>query len=101
MDKRIFVGPPDFEARRDMFRICLSGRPYDKDIDFEKLARMTESYVGSDIELIVTEAARAAVFKDKSMVDENMLVDSVKKFTPSITPEEIAYYEQFGDLERS
>ena len=101
MDKRIFVGPPDFEARRDMFRICLSGRPYDKDIDFEKLARMTENYVGSDIELIVTEAARAAVSKDKSMVDENMLVDSVKKFTPSITPEEIAYYEQFGDLERS
>jgi transitional endoplasmic reticulum ATPase len=101
MDKRIFVGPPDFEARRDMFRICLSGRPYDKDIDFEKLARMTENYVGSDIELIVTEAARAAVFKDKSMVYENMLVDSVKKFTPSITPEGIAYYEQFGDLERS
>jgi len=101
MDKRIFVGPPDFEARRDMFRICLSGRPYDKDIDFEKLARMTEKYVGSDIELIVTEATRAAVSKDKSMVDENMLVDSVKKFTPSITQEEIAYYEQFGDLERS
>lgn len=101
MDKRVFIGPPDFDARKEMFRICLSGRPYDKNIDFEKLARMTENYVGSDIELIVTEAARAAVFKDKSMVDENMLVDSVKKFTPSITPEEIAYYEQFGDLERS
>lgn len=61
MDKRIFVGPPDFEARRDLFKICLSGRPYDKDIDFEKLAKMTENYVGSDLELIVTEAARAAV----------------------------------------
>src|SRR3989338_5293349 len=100
MDKRIFVGPPDFEARRDMFRICLSGRPYDKDIDFEKLAKMTDNYVGSDIELIVTEAARAAVFQDKSMVDEKMLIDAIKKFTPSVTPEEIQYYSQFGDLER-
>src|SRR3989338_4860270 len=85
MDKRIFVGPPDFDARRDLFRICLSGRPYDKDIDFEKLAKMSENYVGSDIELIVTEAARAAVFQDKSMVDEKMLVGSIKKFNPSIT----------------
>lgn len=101
MDKRIFVGPPDFEARRDMFRICLSGRPYDKDIDFEKLAKMSDNYVGSDIELIVTEAARSAVSQDKNMVDEKMLVEAVKKFTPSVTPDEIKYYSQFGDLERS
>ncbi len=101
MDKRIYVGPPDSEARRDMFKICLSGRPYDKDINFEKLAKMTENYVGSDIELIVTEAARAAVSQDKNMIDEKMLVDSIKKFTPSISPEEIGYYQQFGDLERS
>lgn len=101
MDKRIFVGPPDFEARRDMFRICLSGRPYDKDIDFGKLSEMTENYVGSDIELIVTEAARAAVSQDKNMVDEKMLADAIKKFTPSIDPDQIQYYEQFGDLQRS
>lgn len=101
MDKRIFVGPPDFEARRDLFKICLSGRPYDKKIDFEKLAKLSENYVGSDIELIVTEAARAAVLEDKKMVDEKMLIGAVKKFTPSISPEEIAYYSQFGDLERT
>lgn len=100
MDKRIFVGSPDFEARRDLFKICLSGRPYDKKIDFEKLAKMSENYVGSDIELIVTEAARTAVSKDKKMVDEKMLADAIKKFNTSIAPEEIAYYSQFGDLER-
>ena len=101
MDKRIFVGPPDFEARRDLFKICLSGRPYDKDIDFEKLAKMTENYVGSDLELIVTEAARAAVSQDKSMIDEKLLIDAINKFTPSVTSEEINYYSQFSDLERS
>ncbi|MFH1447129.1 MAG: hypothetical protein ABIG43_06965, partial [Chloroflexota bacterium] len=63
-------------------------------------AEMSDNYVGSDIELIVTEAARAAVSQDKSMVDEKMLVDSIGKFNPSITPEEIQYYEQFGDMER-
>jgi transitional endoplasmic reticulum ATPase len=101
MDKRIFVGPPDLEARRDLFKICLSGRPYDKNIDFEKLAKMTDFYVGSDIELIVTEAARDAVAQDKSTVDEQMIVDAINKFKPSISPGEILYYTQFADMERS
>lgn len=101
MDKRIFVGPPDLEARRDLFKICLSGRPYDKNIDFEKLAKMTDFYVGSDIELIVTEAARDAVAQDKNVVDEQMIVDAINKFKPSISPGEILYYTQFADMERS
>jgi len=100
MDKRIYVGPPDFDARKEMFRIYLTGRPYDKSIDFEKLAHLSENYVGSDIELIVTEAARAAVAQNKDMVSEQMLIDSIDKFNPSIAPEELQYYEQFGDIER-
>lgn len=101
MDKRIYVPAPDFEARRDMFKICLSGRPYSKNIDFEKLAKMTDKYVSSDIELIVTEAARAAVVKDKDLIDEEMIIGAINKFTPSISPEELAYFTQFSNLERS
>lgn len=100
MDKRIYIGQPDFEARKEMFRICLSGRPYDKNINFDKLAEISENYVGSDIELIVTEAARTAVSSDKNKIDEKMLVDSVGKFNPSISEEEIRYFEQFRDMER-
>ncbi len=100
MDKRIFVPPPDFEARKEMFRICLSGRPYDNGINFEKLAEMTDKYVSSDIELIVTEAARIAVARDKNSIDEKMMIEAVQKFTPSISLEEIAFYDQFANLER-
>ncbi len=100
MDKKIFVPPPDFDARRDMFKICLAGRPYDKEIDFEKLATLTENYVGSDIELIVTESARLAVARDKNSIDEGMLIESINKFKPSITLKEIEHYQQFRDLER-
>jgi len=101
MDKRVYVGPPDFEARKDMMRICLAGRPYDKKIDFEKLANMTEYYVGSDIELIVTEAARLAVAKDEALVTEGMIVEAINKFSPSISSAEILYFTQFSNMERS
>lgn len=101
MDKRIYVGAPDFDARKELFQICLSGRPYDKKIDFDKLAKMTDNYVSSDIELIVTDAARLAVMGDKAEVTEEMIMAAIKKFQPSISEVELEYYEQFGGLERS
>jgi len=101
MDKRVYVGPPDFEARKEMFKICLAGRPYDKNINFDKLAEMTDFYVGSDIELIVTEATRDVVAHDRSVIDEQAITDAINKFKPSISPGEILYYTQFSDMERS
>ena len=100
MDKRIYIPAPDFKARKGMFKICLFGRPHNKNINFEKLAEMTDNYVSSDIELIVTQAARMAVVKNKKMIDEKMLIESINKFSPSISPEEIQYYKQFGNMER-
>mgnify|MGYP001593592849 CR=1 FL=1 len=101
MDKRIYVPPPDFEARKELFEIHLSGRPYDKSIDFEKLAKLTENFVSSDVELIVTEAARAAVAGNLSIIDEKLIASIIERFTPSVTEEQVEYYEQFKNLERS
>lgn len=100
MDKRIFVPPPDFEARQEMFQLCLDGRPYSSTIAFENLAAMTENYVGSDLELIVTEAARYAVMNDKAEIDEAMLVHAIQKVRPSLTQSEIDMYSAFADMER-
>jgi transitional endoplasmic reticulum ATPase len=100
MDKIIYMPPPDFEARTEMFKIFLSGRPYVKNINFEKLSKMTGNYVGSDLELIVTESARMAVVEDKEMINEKMLEKAIRKFSPSISIEDIKYYDKFNDLER-
>jgi len=101
MDKRIYVPAPDYDARKEMFKIFLSGRPFDKNIDFDNLAKKTEYYVGSDIELIVTQAARTAVAKNSDIVTEEMLTESIKNCTPSISSGEIEYFEQFKSMERS
>jgi transitional endoplasmic reticulum ATPase len=100
MDKRILVPPPDFSARREMFQICLSGRPYDSAIDFDKLATLTENFVGSDIELIVTDAARAAVARDSGRIEQEMILEVISRFSPSISTEEIEKFRQLSYLER-
>jgi SpoVK/Ycf46/Vps4 family AAA+-type ATPase len=100
MDKRIFIPPPDFEAREELFCLCLKGRPYSEAINFNTLAVITENYVGSDIELIVTEAARDAVTRDKPEIDMESLLRAVEKVTPSVTQQEIDMYSVFANMER-
>ena len=100
MDKRIMVAPPDMEARKELFKLFLSERPT-QDIDYEKLATLTEYYVSSDIELIATEAAREAVARDKDYINQAIVEDVIKGTAPSVTEEEMGYYNQFSNLERT
>jgi transitional endoplasmic reticulum ATPase len=60
LDKKIYVGPPDLEARVELFRLYLDGKPQ-LTIDWLACAQMTENYTCAEIELVVNEAARIAV----------------------------------------
>jgi len=99
MDKRILVPPPDKEARAELFELFLSDRP-NKDIDYQKLADLTEYYVSSDIELIATESARQAMSDNLDYIDQKTVEKTIKSTTPSIMEEEIEYYKQFSHMER-
>lgn len=100
MDKRIYVSPPDLEARIEMLKLSLSGRPYDRNIDFDYLAKISDNYVCSDIELIVTEAARIAVARNSELINQEMISEAMSKFSVSVSEEEINYYKSFHHLTR-
>ena len=73
---------------------------FDPRIDLRKLATMTENYVGSDLELIVTEAAREAVTLDHPAIDEATVIRAIEKVTPSLSRQELEMYSTFADMER-
>lgn len=100
MDKRIMVSPPDSEARAELFELFLSERPTE-DIDYQQLAKLSEYFVSADIELIVTEAARDAVYQNLEYITQEVLEATIKSTTPSILEDEIEYYKQFASLERT
>ena len=100
MDKRVYIPPPDFDARKDLFRIHLEGRSQSKDINLDELAKKTENYASSDIALIVNEAARKA-FKDGLDELEQELLEFIIESTPSsLTKSKIDFYKSFMHLER-
>lgn len=61
-DKRIEVAPPDAEGRKVVLQTLLDDRPINEEsINWAALGPMTEGYTPSDLELVVDEAARAAL----------------------------------------
>lgn len=93
IDYKIFVPMPDFEARKELFSIILKDRPVEKSIDYDKLAKITEGYLASDISAIVQMAAREA-FRAKSPIAYSLLLDAAKSMTPSLSKSQIKEYDK-------
>ena len=94
LDKKFYLPPPDFEARKAMFEMYLKSRPIDFGIDYEKLAHLTENYVSSDIkDSIIDEASRQAL-KAKSRITMKILEDVIKRTKPSVTLQELQKHQQ-------
>ncbi len=92
LDKKVYLPPPDFEARKAMFELYLKSRPLDFGIDYDLLANQTEHYVSADIELIVNDAARRAL-KEKARISMKILEEVIKGNKPSVPLSEIQKYQ--------
>lgn len=56
-DEKVYVGLPDWPARRKMFELYLKGRPLSDDVDLEYLADVTEGWSGADLKNLCEKAA--------------------------------------------
>ncbi|VVB55377.1 VCP-like ATPase [uncultured archaeon] len=54
--QQIFIPPPDYEARVELFKIHTRKRPIDENIKFDKLAELTEDYSSADIKAVCDDA---------------------------------------------
>jgi len=72
LDKKFFVGPPDFEARVEMLRLHLANRPQEA-IDWHNCAGELENYTSAEIEFIVNEAARTALAQNRLISNGDLL----------------------------
>ncbi len=96
-DEIIYVGLPDFHARRKILEINLAGRPVDEDVDVDEIAGLLESYSGADIKNICNRSA-ADKFLDavEKNVDEPItmrdILDVIEKTRPSVKPKAVKRY---------
>lgn len=92
LDKKIFVGPPDPEARAEVIRLYLRDRPVSMRLDAGKVAVATPYYTPAELELVVNEAARLAM-ETEDEIAENHLMEAVRATPPALDAEKIREYE--------
>ncbi|WP_406660036.1 proteasome-activating nucleotidase [Methanolobus sp. ZRKC3] len=83
-DRIVNVPMPDEAARANIFKIHSRFMNLADDVDFDKLARMTESSSGADLNAIVMEAGMLAVRYDKDSVGMSEFLESVAKVESKI-----------------
>ena len=76
---RLDLPEPDRNARKTIFEVHLRGKPMDDDVDVDKLADMTEGFVGADIESVCRRASMEAI---RTSVEEGV-GDEVRVLRPT------------------
>lgn len=91
LDKLIYVGPPDAEARKEMLAFHLEGRPIGSDLDIGLLAEALDGYSASDLRFLIDEAARDAL-RGAQDISQDSFRTAMARVHPSVTQEiEIQY----------
>lgn len=86
-DKHFFVGPPDIEARVELFRLYLANRPAVA-VDYVKLGALAEGYTPAEIREVVNESARAALSK-RQPISQDDVQRAIASRKPALTPEQV------------
>ncbi len=78
-DRRIILDPPDIKSRKEIMEVHTVGKPLDKDVDLEKIAKQTPGFSGADLANLVNEAAILAARRNKRKIGMNEFYESVEK----------------------
>lgn len=95
-DRRVYVPPPDSDARYKIIQIKTSEMPLSEDVDLNDLTRRTDGYSGADIDSLVREAGLNALRRssESEKVERDDFSQALENVQPSITEEMIKWYQE-------
>jgi len=98
-DRIILVDVPNEESRKEILKVHLKNTPLADDVNIDTLAKMTEGYVGADIENLVREATMNALRKDINAKSVRWVdfEDAFKKVKPSVTSDTANKYKKLEE----
>jgi proteasome regulatory subunit len=83
-DRIVYVPMPGIEARGKILEIHCERMTLAEDIDFKKLAKITEGLSGADLKAIATEAGMFAIRKNKELIEMEDFLEAVGKVSIAI-----------------
>ncbi len=98
LERLVFVGPPDAQARREILRTAGKSVPLSPDVDLDALAAELDGYSGADCVALLREAALTAMRRsiDAADVTGADVAAAREKVRPSLDPVQVEALRAFS-----
>ncbi len=78
-DRRVILDRPDINGRTAILKVHSNGKPLDKSVDLEVLAKQTAGFSGADLANLINEAAILAARRGKKAIEMQELEESIDR----------------------
>ena len=100
-DRLVYISLPNFEARKEIFKVHINNMKFINNINILNLAEKTEGYSGAEIAAICRESAMNALRENppSEFINENHIFEALNKINPRTPKQLLKWYETF-ELQR-
>lgn len=78
-DRRVSLELPDVEGRKEILMIHAKGKPFEKEVNWDKVAKRTVGFSGADLENMLNEAAILTARLNKKAIGMDDLEEAATK----------------------
>jgi len=78
-DRRVILDRPDINGRKAILKVHSNGKPLDKLVDLEVLAKETAGFSGADLANLINEAAILAARREKKTIEMQEFEESIDR----------------------
>jgi len=78
-DRNVILDRPDIKGRREILNVHIKGKPLDKTVDIEAIARRSPGFSGADLANLVNEAAILAARRNKKSVGNDEFNEAIDR----------------------
>ena len=78
-DRQVVLDRPDIKGRVAILNVHTRGKPIDKNVNLETIAKVTPGFSGADIENLVNEAAILAARRNRKTVTQSEIEEAIDR----------------------
>src|SRR5687767_1542802 len=78
-DRQVILDRPDIRGRREILSVHIKGKPLDKTVDLEALAKQTAGFSGADLANLLNEAAILAARRNKKTIGNDEFNEAIDR----------------------
>jgi cell division protease FtsH len=78
-DRQVILDRPDMKGRLEILRVHIKGKPLDKQVDLQFIARQSPGFSGADLANLVNEAAILAARRNKKVITTSEFGEALER----------------------